>query len=61
MVYKFFDRMTYGSSIKNKNILKKGLTEELYKPIIRKFKKKSTFAFYRQNLSFGSCWYTINK
>ena len=40
MFYKFFDRMTYGSSIKNKNILKKGLTEELYKPIIRKFKKK---------------------
>ena len=45
MVYKFFERMTYGSSIKNKNILKKGLTEELYKPIIRKFKEKKYFCF----------------
>ena len=52
MVYKFFDRMIYSSGIKNENILKKRLTEELYKPIIRKFKKKSTFAFYRQNLGF---------
>ena len=40
MVYKFFDRMNYGSGIKNEIILNRWLTEELYKAIIRKFKKK---------------------
>ena len=40
MVYEFFDRMTYDSGIKNEIILNKGLTEELYKPTIRKFRKK---------------------
>ena len=44
MVYKFFDRMTYGSGIKNDIILNKGWTEELYKPTIRKFKKKKYFS-----------------
>ena len=39
MVYKFFDKRTSGSGIKNKNISNKELTEELHKPIIRKFKK----------------------
>ena len=36
---KFFDKRTSGSGIKNKNISNKELTEELHKPIIRKFKK----------------------
>ena len=40
MVYKFFDRMNYGSGIKNEIILNRWLTEELYKAIIRKFKQK---------------------
>ena len=40
MVYKFFDRMNYGSGLKNEIILNRWLTEELYKAIIRKFKKK---------------------
>ena len=40
MVYKFFDKKTSGSSIKNENISNKELAEELNKPIIKKFKKR---------------------
>ena len=34
MVYKFFDKETSGSGIKNENISDKELAEELHKPII---------------------------
>ena len=37
MVYKFFDKKYYGSAIKNENMSNKEFTEELHKPIIRKF------------------------
>ena len=37
MVYKFFDKETCGSGIKNENMSNKELSEELHKPIIRKF------------------------
>ena len=40
MVYKFFDKKTSGSGIKNENISNKELAEELHKPIIRNFKKE---------------------
>ena len=40
MVYKFFDKKTSGSCIKNENISNKELAEELDKPIIKKFKKR---------------------
>ena len=40
MVYKYFDKKTSGSSIKNENISNKELTEELHKPIIKNFNKK---------------------
>ena len=40
MVYKFLDKKTSGSSIKNKSIPNKRLAEELHKPFIRKFKKR---------------------
>ena len=44
MVYKFFDKKTKGSDIKNEIKQNQQLAEELYKPIIRKFlKKKSIF------------------
>ena len=46
MVYKFFDKKTSGSSVKNENISNKALVKELHKPIIRKFNKRklnSTF------------------
>ena len=39
MVYKFFDKNTSGSSIKNESISNKELAEELHKPIIRIFQK----------------------
>ena len=38
MVYKFFDKKSSSSGIKNENMLDKQLAEELCKPIIRKFK-----------------------
>ena len=37
MVYKFFDKKYYGSAIKNEYMSNKEFTEELHKPIIRKF------------------------
>ena len=40
VAYKFFDKKTPGSGIKNENILNKELAEELHKPIIRKFNKR---------------------
>ena len=40
MVYKFFDKKTSGSVIKNDNITDKELAEELHKLIIRKFNKE---------------------
>ena len=39
VVYKFFDKKTSGSGIKNENISNKELAEELHKSIIRKFNK----------------------
>ena len=40
MVYKFFDKKTSGSSIKNENMSDQQLAEELHKPVIRKFSKR---------------------
>ena len=48
MVYKFFGKKTSamrankfaGSGIKNENISRKDLAEELHKPVIRKFNKR---------------------
>ena len=37
VVYKFFDKKTSGSGIRNENIYSKELAEELHKPIIRTF------------------------
>ena len=50
MVYKFFDKKTFGSGNRNENISNKELAEELHKSIIRKFNKKSTITFYWQYL-----------
>ena len=41
MIYKFFDKKTSGSGIKNENIFNKELAKELNKPIIRKFNKRN--------------------
>ena len=45
MVYKLFDKNISGGAIKNEVMSNKVLAEELQKPIIRKFKKKSTLTF----------------
>ena len=51
MVYKYFDKKTSGSSIKNENISNKELTEELHKPIIRNFNKRKLHSPF-----IGSIW-----
>ena len=43
MVYKFFDKKTSGSGIKNENIPNKESAKELQKQIIRKFNKGFRF------------------
>ena len=43
MVYKFFDKKLSGSGINNEIKQNIQLADELYKPKIRKFKKKSVF------------------
>ena len=40
IVYKFINKKTSGSGIKDKNMLNKELAEELHKPTIRKFEKR---------------------
>ena len=40
MVYRFFDKKSKGSGIKNETKENQQLANELHKPIIRKFKKK---------------------
>ena len=40
LVYKFSDKKSYDSGIKNENISNKELAEELHKPIIRKFNNR---------------------
>ena len=45
LVYKFFDKKSKGSGIKNEIKQNQQLANELHKPIIRKFKKRSVFFF----------------
>ena len=40
MIYKFSDKKAAGSGIKNDNISNKEISEELHKPIIKKFEKR---------------------
>ena len=59
-VYKFFDKKTSGSAIKN--IPNKELAEELPKPVIRKFNKRKVHSPFIDNIL--GCWfrrYAINK
>ena len=50
MVYKFFDKKTSGSSIKNENVLNKKLAKELHKPIIRTFNKRKVHSHFIDNI-----------
>ena len=65
MVYKFFDKKTKGSGVTLTNKSKpknEELTEELHKPIIRKYKiKRSIFSIQRQYLGCSFSRYEIDK
>ena len=45
MVYKFFDKKSKGSALKNQQ-----LANELHKPIIRKFKTRRVYSSFRDNI-----------
>ena len=51
MVYKFFDKKLKGSGVAN-NLIKQNLqlAEELYKPIIRKFKKRKVYSRFKDTI-----------
>ena len=49
MHYKFFDKKTSGSGIKNENMSDQQLAEELGKPIIRNFKKRKVHSSFIDN------------
>ena len=46
MVYKFFNKNTSGTGIKNENMSNKKLPEELHKPFIRKFQKRKVHSLF---------------
>ena len=53
MIYKFFNKKTSGSRIKNDNISNKELVEELRKPIIRKINKRKIHSPFIDNTWFS--------
>ena len=48
IVYKFFDKKSSGSGIANESNYP--LANELHKSIIRKFKKRKVYSFFRDNI-----------
>ena len=50
MVYKFFDKKSKGTGIKNKIKENQQLANELHKPIIRKFKKTKVYSYFKDNI-----------
>ena len=48
MIYKFFDKKSKGSGITNESNYQ--LANELHKPIIRKFKKRKVYSYFRDNI-----------
>ena len=50
MVYKFFDKKSKESGIKNEIKENQQLANELHKPIIRKFKKRKVYSSFRDNI-----------
>ena len=49
LVYKFFDKTSTGIGIAN-NEIKQQLAEELHKPIIRNFKKRTVYSGFKYNI-----------
>ena len=50
MVYKFFDKKSKGSGIKNEIKENQQLANELHKPTIRKFKKRKVYSSFKDNI-----------
>ena len=52
MVYKFFDKKSAVSGVTN-NVIKQNLQliEELHKPVIRNFKKRTVYSAFKDNIS----------
>ena len=50
MVYEFFDKKSKGPGIKNKIKENQQLANEIHKPIIRKFKKRKVYYFFKDNI-----------
>ena len=50
MVYKFFDKKSKGSGIKNEIKENQQLANELHKPIIRKFEKRKVYSSFKDNV-----------
>ena len=49
-VYKFFDKKSSGRTVQNEIASNKKLTEELQKPIIRKFNKEKVYSSFIDNI-----------
>ena len=50
IIYKLFEKNTSGSGFKNKNISNKELTEELHKPIVKKYNKRKVQSPFIYNI-----------
>ena len=51
VVYKFFDKRLKGSGADNNEVKQNlQLAEELHKPIIRKFKKRTVYSRFKDNI-----------
>ena len=50
MAYKFFNKKSSNSGIKNENISNKPLVEELHKPVIKKLNKRKVHSSFTDNI-----------
>ena len=50
IVYKFFDKKTKGTGIKNEIKENQQLANKLHKPIIRKFEKRIVYSSFKDNI-----------
>ena len=50
MVYKFFDKKSAGSGVNIEVKHNEQLAKELHKPIIRKFKKRTVYSGFKDNI-----------
>ena len=50
MVFKYFDKKTFGNFVKNKNMSAQQLGKESHKQIFRKFKKRKVHSSFINNI-----------